>query len=72
VNSGELAHYAVFFGIVAVALAIDLFFVGRKDEVLKTRTAFIWSGVWVSLGLGFSGLVYLWYGAEAAQQYLAG
>lgn len=65
-------HYAVFFGIVAVALAIDLFFVGRKDEVLKTRTAFIWSGVWISLGLGFSGLVYLWYGAEAAQQYLAG
>jgi tellurite resistance protein TerC len=72
VNSGELAHYAVFFGIVAVALAVDLFFVGRKDEVLKTRTAFVWSVVWVSLGLGFSGLVYLWYGAEAAQQYLAG
>ncbi len=71
-NSGELMHYAVFFGIVAVALAIDLFFVGRKDEVLKTRTAFVWSGVWISLGLGFSGLVYLWYGAEAAQQYLAG
>ena len=71
-NSGELMHYAVFFGVVAVALAIDLFFVGRKDEVLKTRTAFVWSGVWISLGLGFSGLVYVWYGPEAAQQYLAG
>jgi tellurite resistance protein TerC len=65
-------HYAVFFGVVAFALAVDLFFVGRKDEVLKTRTAFAWSVVWISLGLGFSGLVYLWYGAEAAQQYLAG
>src|SRR5665647_162459 len=62
VNEGELMHYAVFFGIVAVALATDLFFVGRKDEVLKTRTAFAWGAVWVSLGLGFSSLVYLWYG----------
>ena len=27
--------------------------------------------MWISLGVGFSGLVWLWYGGEAAQQYLA-
>ena len=71
-TESEPLHWVVFFAIVATALAIDLFFVGRKGEVMKTRTAYAWSAVWISLGLGFSGLVYLWYGAEAAQQYLAG
>jgi tellurite resistance protein TerC len=65
-------HWVVFFSIVATVLAIDLFFVGRKGEVIKTRTAYAWSAVWISIGLGFSVLVYVWYGAEAAQQYLAG
>jgi tellurite resistance protein TerC len=68
----EPLHWAVFFTIVAIALAIDLGFVGRKGDVVSTRTAYAWSAVWISLGVGFSGLVYLWYGAEAAQQYLAG
>jgi tellurite resistance protein TerC len=70
--ASEPLHWAVFFSIVAVALAIDLGFVGRKGDVVSPRTAYAWSAVWISLGLGFSGLVYLWYGAEAAQQYLAG
>ena len=68
---GATLHWAVFFTIVAVAMAIDLGFVGRKGDVVSTRTAFAWSAVWISLGVGFSGLVWLWYGGEAAQQYLA-
>jgi tellurite resistance protein TerC len=71
-TESEVLHWVVFFSIVATVLAIDLFFVGRKGEVIKTRTAYAWSACWISLGLGFSVLVYLWYGAEAAQQYLAG
>jgi len=68
---GETLHWAVFFTIVGAALAIDLGFVGRKGGVVSTRTAYAWSAVWISLGVGFSGLVWLWYGGEAAQQYLA-
>lgn len=68
----EALHWIVFFAIVAAALAIDLGFVGRKGDVVSTRTAYAWSAVWISLGLGFSALVYLWYGGEAAQQYIAG
>jgi tellurite resistance protein TerC len=68
----ETLHWVVFFSVVAVALGIDLGFVGRKGKVVSTRTAFAWSAVWISLGLSFSLLVWLWYGGEAAQQYLAG
>ncbi len=71
-GESEALHWIVFFSIVAAALAIDLGFVGRKGDVVSTRTAYAWSAVWISLGIGFSGLVYLWYGGEAAQQYLAG
>lgn len=71
-GESEALHWIVFFSVVAAALAVDLGFVGRKDGVVSRRTAYAWSAVWVSLGLGFSGLVYLWYGGEAAQQYLAG
>lgn len=71
-GESEALHWIVFFSIVAAALAIDLFFVGRKGDVVKTRTAYAWSAVWISLGVGFTGLVYLWYGGEAAQQYIAG
>ncbi len=70
-GESELLHWIVFFSIVAVALAVDLGFVGGKDGVVSTPTAYAWSAVWICLGLSFSGLVYLWYGGEAAQQYLA-
>ena len=70
-TEGAALHWVVFFTIVGVAMAIDLGFVGRKGDVVSTRTAFAWSAVWISLGVGFSGLVWLWYGGEAAQQYLA-
>jgi len=71
-NEGELLHWVVFFGVVAFALGVDLGFVGRKGKVISTRTAYAWSAVWISLGLSFSLVVWLWYGGEAAQQYLAG
>ncbi len=69
---GATLHWVVFFSIVGAAMAIDLGFVGRKSGVVTTRTALAWSAVWISLGVGFSALVWLWYGGEAAQQYLAG
>jgi len=71
VTESSLIHWAVFFAIVAAALAIDLGFVGRKGKIISTKTAFAWSGVWIGIGLGFSLLVWRWYGGEAAQQYVA-
>ena len=68
----ELAPWVVFAAIVGTAMTVDLALVGRKQVVLSPRTAFRWSLVWVGLGLGFSLAVWGWYGAEQAQQYLAG
>ena len=70
-GESEAIHWIVFFAMVAIALGVDLGIVGRKGDVMKTRTAFAWSAVWISLGLGFSVPVYLWYGGHAAQQYVA-
>src|SRR3712207_5931875 len=36
------------------------------------REAAAWSGVWVTLGLAFGGLVWAWKGGTAAGEYLAG
>ena len=68
---GATLSWAVFFIIIGVAMALDLGFAGRKSGVVSTRAAYAWSAAWISLGVGFSGLVWLWYGGEAAQQYIA-
>jgi tellurite resistance protein TerC len=39
---------------------------------MTTRSALIWSAVWISLGLSFSLAVWAWRGGVAAQEYLAG
>ena len=36
------------------------------------REAAAWTAVWVVLGLGFGGLVWIWQGSTAAGEYLAG
>lgn len=71
-SEGDFMHWAVFLVILGAALAIDLGFVGRKGKATSTKTALAWSAVWIALGLGFSGFVAIWYGSEAAQQYVAG
>jgi tellurite resistance protein TerC len=68
---GATLSWAVFFIIIGVAMALDLGFAGRKSGVVSTRSAYAWSAAWISLGVGFAGLVWLWYGGEAAQQYIA-
>ncbi len=64
------AWAAVIGGILAM-LAVDLF-AHRRAHVVAVREAALWSGVWVTLGLGFGGVVWAWYGAEAGGEYFAG
>ncbi|MEP7333479.1 MAG: TerC family protein [Terracoccus sp.] len=64
------AWFAVLAVILAM-LAVDLV-AHRGAHVVSVREAAIWSGVWVSLGLGF-GLVVWWaYGAQSGGEYFAG
>ncbi len=63
----------VFFHVgVFTVLAIDLFGFNRKAHVVGAREAAIWTGVWVTLSLGFNGLVWYQYGSKAALEFLTG
>ena len=70
-----LASPALWLGfavLVAAVLAIDLGIFNRKAHVVKPREALVWTGVWVALALGFDGFVWYRFGANAAEEFLAG
>jgi len=53
-----------FFALVALLLALDLGVVHRRAETMTIRAAAGWTVAWVTLGLAFSGVVYLIYDAD--------
>ncbi|MEO7415308.1 MAG: TerC family protein [Opitutaceae bacterium] len=64
--------WAAFFTFIAAMLALDLGVLQRKAHVVAMKEAIIWCIVWMTLALGFGGLLWWWRGAELAQQYVAG
>ena len=58
-------------GVILAMLAVDLF-AHRTAHVVGVREAAVWSAVWVSLGLGFGGVIWATSGAQAGGEYLAG
>jgi tellurite resistance protein TerC len=57
---------------VLAMLALDLGVVHRKAHEVKVREALIWSAVWIGLAAAFNGLVYVWFGADRALEFLTG
>ncbi|MGB5236068.1 MAG: TerC family protein [Flavobacteriaceae bacterium] len=45
-------------------LALDLGVLNKKDHVIKTREAALWTSLWVSIALGFSFVVYWLFSSE--------
>ena len=66
-----LAWVAVFAVIVAM-IFVDLLVFNRRAHEITAREAAIWTTVWITLGLGFAGIVAWHWGANLAGQYLAG
>lgn len=64
--------WAVFVGVVIALLLLDLLLVHRKPHVISVREALIESAVWISIGLGFSIVMFMWQGSQAGGEYLAG
>ena len=64
--------WVAFGGFVLVVLALDLFVLHRRAREASLREAATWSAVWVSVGLGFGGLLWWWQGGGTAGAYLAG
>lgn len=53
--------WVIFIGFVFAMLALDLGVFHRKSHVVGFKESLAWSGVWISLGLAFSVLVYFAY-----------
>ena len=56
-----LILYLGFIAFVLGLLALDLGVFHRRPGIISVKAALAWSGFWISLGLAFSGLVYLGY-----------
>ncbi len=64
--------WAVFAAFVVAMLVLDLLVLHRRAHEVALREAAIWTAVWVTIGLGFGGLLWLWQGGGTAEAYLAG
>jgi len=53
--------YALFIGLVLVFLALDLGVFHREAHEVGMKEAVFWSAIWLSLGVAFTGFVYLAY-----------
>ena len=58
---GLVWAYVIFIGFVLMMLALDLGVFHRKSHVVGFKEALGWSGVWITLGISFSVLVYFAY-----------
>jgi tellurite resistance protein TerC len=63
--------WAAVLAVIAAMLVVDLV-AHRSAHVVSVKEAAVWSGIWVSLGLAFGGVVWAAYGAEAGGEYVAG
>jgi tellurite resistance protein TerC len=61
-----------FTAFILALLALDLGVFQRRGHAVRAREALVWSAVWAALALSFAGVVWVAFGAERAEQYLAG
>jgi len=63
--------WAAFIAFVLMMLAVDLLS-HRGERTPSMREAAAWSGLWVTIGLAFGGLLTIWQGREIGSAYLSG
>ncbi|MER7334395.1 MULTISPECIES: TerC family protein [unclassified Micromonospora] len=69
--AAPLWAWAAVGAVIAVMLAVDMFS-HRDNHVIELREALVWSGVWITAGLTFGLVVWLWRGGEPAVAYFSG
>ena len=68
---GTPAAWVGFTALVGVLLIVDLV-VHRRDRKVRPREAVLWTAMWIVLALGFDALIYVWFGAGPALEFLTG
>lgn len=61
-----------FFVFVLIMLALDLFVFHKKDEVIKVKSALLWSLFWIGLALAFNVVVLFTLGQTKAIEFFTG
>jgi tellurite resistance protein TerC len=69
---GSPLVWALFAGIVLLALALDLGVFHRNAHVVSMKEAAVWTCVWATLALVFNGFVYHRFGTQKALEFLQG
>jgi len=58
--------------VVITALVLDLFVFHKANEPIPTRDAFIWTGIWASLGLLFGVAIWVMLGPTVGTEFFTG
>jgi tellurite resistance protein TerC len=67
-----MALFVAFNAGVLAVLAIDLGIFNKKAHAASVREAATWSAVWITLSLGFAGLILHLYGKQSALEFVTG
>ncbi|MDK2771615.1 MAG: TerC/Alx family metal homeostasis membrane protein [Flavobacterium sp.] len=59
----------VFIITILAMLILDLGLLNKKGHTISNREAAIWSAIWISLAMGFSGIIYYYMGVEKFTQF---
>lgn len=60
---------AVFTIVILAMLVLDLGVLNKKSHAITSREAAYWSILWISLSMGFSGIIYYYLGFEKFSQF---
>lgn len=62
----------VLFGIIIIImLMLDLGIFNKKEHIISTKEAAIWTIIWIVISLAFGGFIYFEYGTEKAVEYFS-
>jgi tellurite resistance protein TerC len=64
--------WAALVAAITALLIADLLVVHRRPHAVGLGQAAIESGVWIALGVGFTAVVAMWFGGQAAGEYITG
>ena len=56
--------WGIFIVFILICLALDLGVFNKEDHVIKSKEAGIWTAVWFSIAMAFSGIIYWLFNAE--------
>ncbi len=61
-----------FVAFILLMLGFDLFLFHREAHAVSNREGAMWVGIWMSMGIAFTAVIWIWQGGTSAGEYIAG